>query len=121
RLVQRHQPVVFLGLTIGLPERDERFGVGRIPLQGGFVFANGGHARVPYYCEATGLRLRDGRRPRTGAHPSTGGKSKPSGGKTEDGGQTAESKSVCGLVPHTGEEAVPGAPPSSGRRHADAK
>ena len=56
RLVQRHQPIVLLRLAIGLPQGDERLGVGRIPLQGGFVFANGGHARVPYYCEATGLR-----------------------------------------------------------------
>ena len=47
RLVERDQPVVLLRLTIGLPQRDERFGVGRVPLQGGFVFANGGHAREP--------------------------------------------------------------------------
>ncbi len=49
RLVERHQPIVLLRLTIGLPQRDERFGIGRIPLQGGFVFADGGHARDPYY------------------------------------------------------------------------
>ena len=47
RLVERDQPVVLLRLTVGLPQRDERFGVGRIPLEGGFVFADGGHAREP--------------------------------------------------------------------------
>src|SRR6185312_13666302 len=47
RLVERDQPVVLLRLPIGFPERDERLGVGWIPLEGGFVFPDGRHARDP--------------------------------------------------------------------------
>ena len=46
-LVEGDQPVVLLRLTVGFPQRDERFGVCRIPLEGGFVFSDGGHAREP--------------------------------------------------------------------------
>ena len=44
RFIQRDEPIVFLSLPVGLTQRDERFGVRRIPFHRGFVFANGGHA-----------------------------------------------------------------------------
>ena len=43
--VERDQAIVLLGLTIGLTQRDERFGVSRVSFKRGFVFADGGHAR----------------------------------------------------------------------------
>ena len=46
RLVQGDQPIVLLRLPIGLTQRDERFGVRRVPFHRGFVFANGGHASL---------------------------------------------------------------------------
>ncbi len=45
RLVERHQFVVLLRLAICLAQGNECLGVGRVPLQSGFVFADGGHAR----------------------------------------------------------------------------
>ena len=45
RFVEGDQPIVLLRLAIGLTQRDERFGVRRVPFHRGFVFANGGHAR----------------------------------------------------------------------------
>ena len=47
RFVERDQAIVLLGLTIGLTQRDERFGVCRVPFHRGFVFADGGHAMWP--------------------------------------------------------------------------
>ena len=44
-LVEGDQAVVLLRLTVGFTQRDERLGVRRVSLQGGFVFADGGHAR----------------------------------------------------------------------------
>ena len=76
-LVEGDQAVVLLRLTVGFPQRDERFGVCRIPLEGGFVFSDGGHAREPQ-----NSAKRQGRRARGGAHPSTGAKPKPRGRKS---------------------------------------
>ena len=45
-LVKNDQLVVLLRLPVGLTQRDERFGVCRVPFHRGFVFADGGHAKV---------------------------------------------------------------------------